>query len=192
MTIDALFRWVFGATYLNESEGTTVRIRETYEPRHDVRVRRWVIHSLLVLVTLLTPTSASRAQDATDEIERTVTAFLQPFANRNVQGFIDYFADGATVFMPSSAAGATPIRVEGKTSIAREFESLYQRLGVQPQTAGQPINPQNLLVQRYGDVAVVTFHLGTETARGRRTLVMVRTAAGWKITHLHASVFPTR
>lgn len=169
-----------------------MRKREIDEPQHDVRVRRWVIPTLLVLVALITPTTASRAQYAPDEIERTVTAFLQPFANRNVQGFIDYFVDDATVFMPSNATGASPIRVEGKTSIAREFESLYQRLGPQPQTAGRRINPQNLLVQRYGDAAVVTFHLGTPTARGRRTLVMLRTAAGWKIAHLHASDFLTR
>jgi ketosteroid isomerase-like protein len=168
-----------------------MRIGEMVESRHCIRANP-VVSTLVVLLVLVTPATKSRAQGATDEVERAVTAFLQPFANRNVPGFIDYFVNDATVFMPSNEAGASPIRVEGKTSIAREFESLFQRLGLQPQTAAPPITPQNLQVQRYGDVAVVTFHLGTERARGRRTLVMLRTAAGWKITHLHASNFPTR
>jgi ketosteroid isomerase-like protein len=168
-----------------------MRIGEMHKSRHGIRVNP-LVSTLVMLLVLVTPAAKSRAQSATDEVERTVTAFLQLFANRNVQGFIDYFVEDATFFMPSSATGASPIRFEGKASIAREFESLYQRVGLQGQTAGRTINPQNLLVQRYGDVAVVTFHLGTEAARGRRTLVMLRTAAGWKIAHVHASDFPAK
>jgi ketosteroid isomerase-like protein len=200
--IDRQIQWVFGenerlvsagfwATVLNESGGALMRISEMNQSRHRVRVNP-LVSTLAVLLVLVAPAAKSRAQGATDEVERTVTAFLQVFANRNVQGFIDYFVEDATFFMPPSATGASPIRVEGRTSIAREFEGLYQRLGLQGQTAGRTINPQNLLVQRYGDVAVVTFHLGTETARGRRTLVMLRTAAWWKIAHVHASDFPAR
>jgi len=36
---------------------------------------------------------------------------------------------------------------------------------------------------------VVTFHLGTEAARGWRTLVLYRAGTQWRIVHLHASTF---
>ncbi len=39
-------------------------------------------------------------------------------------------------------------------------------------------------------VAVVTFHLGPDNrVLGRRMLVLVKGADGWKISHLHASNF---
>ena len=40
----------------------------------------------------------------------------------------------------------------------------------------------------FGDAALATFHLPRDTALGRRTLVLRRTGAGWKIVHLHASL----
>jgi hypothetical protein len=43
------------------------------------------------------------------------------------------------------------------------------------------------LVEEFGDTAVVTFHLGHETARQRRTLVLRRVGSNWKIVHLHGS-----
>jgi len=46
-----------------------------------------------------------------------------------------------------------------------------------------------LLIQEYDGLAVVTFHLGTDTRVSRRTLVFRRIGSDWKIVHLHASTF---
>lgn len=142
-----------------------------------------------MLVCTRATTTASELQNRSDDVERTIAAFLDPFANRDVPGFIDYFAEDATVFMPPSASGASPRRIQGKRAIATEFEQLYQRLNLEPKTQGRRIVPVDLMAQRIGDVAIVTFHLGTESARGRRTLILVHTSAGWRIAHLHASDF---
>jgi ketosteroid isomerase-like protein len=54
------------------------------------------------------------------------------------------------------------------------------------------LEPKGLRLQALGDdVVVVTFHLDTDPAvERRRTLVFVRTDAGWRIAHLHASNVP--
>jgi ketosteroid isomerase-like protein len=131
------------------------------------------------------------AQAPADEVEQVIAKFLIPFSSGNVGEFIDYFADEATLFMPPSAARASAIRVQGKAGIRREFEALF---GTDPAAGAQRpvIRPQDLTIQRLNDVAIVTFHLGTEASRGRRTFVLHRTGSGWRIAHLHASTFPAR
>ena len=140
----------------------------------------------VTLLLMIGATTAS-AQDA--EIEQVIKAFLIPFSNQNVAGFIEYFAEDATVFFP--AAQFPAMRVEGRDAIARAFSAVFNRLGL-PRATNRPtiqptIQPQDLKVQRFGDSAVVTFHLGSDTTRGRRTFVLRRASTGWRIVHLHAS-----
>ena len=143
---------------------------------------------LVVLLTSGVVTSAA-AQGGADEVERVIKDFLVPFSNRNISEFIEYFADDATAFFPSIAgpAGFPTRRVEGRAAIAREFEAAYQRVGPAAGGRGTIIQPTDLKVQRFNDFAVVTFHLGTEAMRGRRTFVLRQVDARWKIVHLHAS-----
>jgi ketosteroid isomerase-like protein len=76
-------------------------------------------------------------------------------------------------------------RIEGKQAtllwFGRFFDSLRKR-GASP-----GIQPQDLLVQDYGDVAIATFHLGSGESVGRRTVVLRRQGGEWTIAHLHAS-----
>ena len=130
------------------------------------------------------------AQSGPAEVEPVIASFLVPFSNRDVAGFIGFFADDATLFMPPTAKGASIGRVEGRPNIAREFEAMYARQAAPAPSSAALIKPQDLRVQLFGDTAVVTFHLGTDAARGRRTFVLRRTGAGWKIIHLHASTAP--
>jgi ketosteroid isomerase-like protein len=132
-------------------------------------------------------TTRAAAQSQPDDVQRVIAAFLIPFSSGNVAEFIDYFADDATVFMPPTAPGASPGRVQGKAAIAREFEALFRRIPAPPGAQRLTIRPQDLIVQRFSDFAVVTFHLGTDASRGRRTFVLRRAEQGWKIVHLHAS-----
>ena len=45
------------------------------------------------------------------------------------------------------------------------------------------------MVQSFERLAVVTFHLGTDSLRSRRTFVFNRMDDKWKIVHVHASDF---
>jgi ketosteroid isomerase-like protein len=50
------------------------------------------------------------------------------------------------------------------------------------------IQPKGMKVQMFGDFAIATFHLDDRAGLvNRRTIVMTKTPAGWKIVHLHAS-----
>ena len=125
------------------------------------------------------------AQSNTDEVEQVIKAFLVPFSNQNVAEFTEYFADDAVVFFP--AARFAPMRVEGKADIRRTFETVFKAGQPAPATVRGLIRPQDLKVQRFGDSAVVTFHLGSDSSRGRRTFVLRRVDSKWRIVHLHAS-----
>jgi hypothetical protein len=50
------------------------------------------------------------------------------------------------------------------------------------------IKPQDMKIQLFDDVAIATFHLDDRAGfLNRRTIVLNKTKAGWKIVHLHAS-----
>ena len=139
----------------------------------------------IVLLLSLTAVQA-QAQTPTDAVEQVIASFLVPFSSGNVAGFIDYFADDATLFMPPIREGVAPARVAGKAAIKTEFEALF---GTVPRAGARLIQPQDLNVQRFGDFAIVTFHLGSEASRSRRTFILRKSEPGWKIMHLHASIF---
>jgi ketosteroid isomerase-like protein len=146
---------------------------------------RSLLVSILAAAAIAGPAAHAQAPD----VEQVMKAFLVPFSNQDVPAFIDYFADDAVVFFPS--AQFAPMRVEGKANIARTFESVFKP-GRPVPPGGRPlIQPQDLKVQSFDDIAVVTFHLGTDAARGRRTFVLRRSAATWRIVHLHASSIST-
>lgn len=117
------------------------------------------------------------------DVEQVMKSFLVPFSRQDIAGFIDYFADDAVVFFPSAAFA--PMRIEGKDAIARTFARVFKP--APPATDRPLIQPQDLKVQHFGDSAIVTLHLGSDAARGRRTFVLRRDAGRWRIVHLHAS-----
>ena len=146
--------------------------------------RRRVIAGSLVAICdiVLQPGEIIGAQAPADDIGQTLQRFLVPFSNRDVAAFSPFFAEDATVFFP----GRPPSRVQGRADIARAFTDLFGP-PVLPPGSATLIQPQDLLIQRFGDIAVATFHLRSEAARGRRTFVLRRIGAEWKIAHLHAS-----
>ena len=149
---------------------------------------------LITLVLSVTPGPALKAQGR-DDIQATMQGFLVAFNNLDMSAFIAYFADDATFFnRPAPPPQTFPDRVQGKSDIQRVFQVVFEqiRAGSGRTTAPfQNIQPQGLLIQRFDDVAIVTFHLGTSVARGRRTFVLRRIGEEWKIEHLHASTFDT-
>jgi ketosteroid isomerase-like protein len=149
-----------------------------------------IAHVALVLVGVFGCAVITYAspKNRPEGVEQVINDFLVPFSSRDVAGFMAYFAEDATVFFPPSASGAPPGRVQGRANVARAFDELFKRVGVTP--GPRPtIRPLDPLVQQFGDTAIVTFHLGTDASRGRRTLVLRRIGGDWRIVHLHASDF---
>lgn len=90
---------------------------------------------------------------------------------------VDAFAEDATAFFPVVKAE----RLDGKAAIAEIF---HQYVAGSKKTN---IVPEDLRVQRRGDVAIVTFNVHNPSAVSRRTFVWRWDAGTWKIVHMHAS-----
>jgi ketosteroid isomerase-like protein len=153
--------------------------------RNDTRANPRI--SVFVAAVALTALGIAHAQpNAQKDIERVVRDFLVAFGNRDYAAFIPYFSEDATVFFPPSAAAPLG-RVQGRSEIERTFKAIFDAYPPRSNRPPTPIAPQDLLIQEYDGHAVVTFQLGSETARQRRTLALKRMGAEWKIVHLHGS-----
>jgi ketosteroid isomerase-like protein len=146
------------------------------------------MRSLVPLFAFMSWTTTVHAQSV--DVRTVIEGFLAAFGNRDFTTFMPYFSDDATVFFPPSAA-APPGRINGKSAIEQAFRTVFERYP--PRSAGQrpPIAPKELLVEHVDNVAIVTFELGSGTARQRRTLVLRRMDGVWKIVHLHGSASGT-
>jgi ketosteroid isomerase-like protein len=154
--------------------------------RRNCTLTNTVIGVLAVAVALSVLGVARAQPNPQKDVERVIRDFLVAFSNRDFAVFVPYFSEDATVFFPPSTAAPLG-RVQGRSEIARTFKTIFDayppRTGRQP----TPIAPQDLLIQELDGHAVVTFQLGSETARQRRTFVLKRTGDEWKIVHLHGS-----
>ena len=154
-----------------------------------MRVACLAVSALFVLVTLL-PVSEAAASEA--DVRETVAAFLDAFERGDIEAMEAAFAEDAVTFprVVMSGAGQPGIdpadyrRVRGIDPQMRALVDAF-RAGDAPPPYLQ-LEPRDLLIQLFGDVAVVTFHLeGSRLAR--RTFVLAKTGSAWKIVHLHAS-----
>ena len=151
---------------------------------------------LVVLVTSLAGAAIATAaiharHQSTPAVEGVVIQFLTAFANRDFERFVPFFSEDATMFFPPSAAAPTG-RVRGRNEIEQTFKTIFAKYPPRSPGSATAIRPLDLLVEDFDDVAVVTFHLGSEAARQRRTLVLRRLAGDWKIVHLHGSASATQ
>ena len=125
------------------------------------------------------------------EIEGMMNRFLAAFSNRDVDAFSSYFAEDASMFFPPSAFSPPRGLVEGRANIANEFRGLYERTGPRRPSA-PPMQPQDLRLKAFDGFAVVTFHLGNDSVRARRTFGVRRMGTDWKIVHVHSSSLETQ
>ena len=143
--------------------------------------------SVLVVALALSALAVGHGQpNPQKDIERVIRDFLIAFGNRDYAVFVPYFSEDATVFFPPSTAAPLG-RVQGRLEIERTFKTIFDAYPPRSNRPPTPIAPQDLLIQEFEGHAVVTFLLGSETARQRRTLVLRRVGAEWKIVHLHGS-----
>lgn len=152
-------------------------------------MRRTVFPALTLLA--LAPSTA-RAQDPVEpqaQVARAAEAFVDAFNDLDWDRFEQAWAEDATAFMPMPDV---PARLSGRDTIVATFKAIF---GDFPDRFDGPpylsIDPVDLRVDILGAAAVVTFHLGDEAPRSRRTLIFVRQGDEWRIAHLHASRPPT-
>lgn len=119
------------------------------------------------------------------EVARFVDSFVESFENLEWDRFRAHFSDEATVFFPAPYARE---RASGRAAVEAGFRAVFDRW--RKERPGPPyleIRPLDVMVSTYGDVYVVTFHLGEGESLSRRTLVLGKERGELKILHLHAS-----
>jgi uncharacterized protein len=119
------------------------------------------------------------------EVRDALANFIQAFNNLDWEAFRLAFADSATVFYPR----AFPERASGRTEFEKTFKTVFEQIRA-GRTAPpyMDLQPKDLAIQMFGDIAIASFHLDDRPGfLNRRTIVLNNTATGWKIVHLHAS-----
>ena len=152
----------------------------------------------LLLVSLLLDASPVLAQEpARDEadIERAVNGIVEAVENADMPGFLAFFDEDATMFHNlAQSSGTAPRRLQGRTDIERSMRGVFDQLKENSGRTTGPyvqIEPLDRLIQTFDQFAVVSFHLGSEPAISRRTLVFRKVASAWKVVHLHGSTLQT-
>jgi ketosteroid isomerase-like protein len=146
----------------------------------------------LGLVLTAAPVAATSQDDAASA-EAALRAFLRNFANCDLPAMEAAFAPDATSFdaVTASAGGTLPTiagmkRHPGMPPTMRRIAEQLAK-----ERPGPPYHRPDLIddlqVQLVGDVAICSFHFDSPKRLGRRTIVLVRRAAVWRIQHLHAS-----
>jgi len=142
---------------------------------------------LYLFLLLLSRASLAQTVSASPEMEvrASLVHFIHSFENLDWEDFRTAFDDNATVFYPR----AFPERATGRAEFEKTFKIVFEQI-----RAGKTappymhIEPRDLAIQMLGDTALATFHLDDRAGFvNRRTVVLHKTAAGWRIVHLHAS-----
>ncbi len=129
--------------------------------------------ALITALLFAAACATARHEDAGDAMR----AWMDALNALDEARIVDAFAEDATAFFPVVKAE----RVDGKAAIAAVFHDYVAG------SRKTNIVPEDLRVQQFGDVAVVTFNVHNPSAVSRRTFVWRRDAHGWRIVHLHAS-----
>jgi hypothetical protein len=93
-----------------------------------------------------------------------------------------------TMLRCSTRAGSPVVRM-GAPNLRLIFSKFLRRfVEVENSPHTMDLQPHNLYIQRFGDIAIATFHLDDRPGvLNRRTIVLHRMGDRWKIVHLHAS-----
>jgi ketosteroid isomerase-like protein len=146
-----------------------------------------MIPRFAVTLALLLPVvfGQSQPRPADPDVRAALAHFIRAFDDLDWENFRLAFDDSATVFYPR----AMPQRANGRGEFEKAFKSVFQLIrGAKTAPPYMDIQPKDLRIQLFGDVAIATFHLDDRPGfLNRRTIVLNKTEKGWKIVHLHAS-----
>jgi ketosteroid isomerase-like protein len=146
-----------------------------------------------VAVLLAGLSGTVRAQEP--DVRQLMTAFITALQNLDWPAFRECWAEKPVMYGPENST-----RDEGPTfesAWKEQFQRMREAAAARGAT-GAPytkIDPQDMRIDfPTPTVAVVTFHLANSSrtsprgaVTGRRMLVVVKTAMGWKITHMNNS-----
>lgn len=150
-----------------------------------------VLLFILVLPGIVSPQSSSQ-QNAGGPVE-TVKTFVAALENADLDAIVGTFSENATMFMP---VPLVPKRLTGRQEIRDAFAPLLDNIrAAKTAPPYMTLTPQDLAVQEFGTIAIVTFHLGSPasdkpdamTSFSRRTFVLQQFNGKWLIVHMHAS-----
>lgn len=120
------------------------------------------------------------------EVERTFERFIHAFNDLDWETFSELLSPEVSLFNPQTSTTLILHRLDGKDQVATSFQRVFD--AARSSGDGPNISPHNVRIQHLPDAAIVTFEFPREGGSfGRRTLVFIKTAAGWKLVHLHAS-----
>ena len=152
-------------------------------------MRRLLFAALILLaISIATPIAAQSSTRCVTPREACAffDTYLAAFNQRDWTAFRATLADDITVMFDSPVLSE---RQDGILAVEKAFSRVFPPADRRPNKLPPPLQPENLLVQDLGDVVIVSFHLRAPKEVARRTVVMHRTAAGWRVVHIDASSF---
>jgi ketosteroid isomerase-like protein len=127
----------------------------------------------------------SKSARERQEVRDALASFVVAFDDLDWETFRLAFSDDATVFYPR----AFPERANGRAEFEKTFKVVFDQIrGNKAKSPYMDLQPKDMRIQTFGNVAIATFHLDDRAGfLNRRTIVLNKTDHGWKIVHLHAS-----
>jgi ketosteroid isomerase-like protein len=121
--------------------------------------------------------------DGNADVRETLDRFLRAVESRELERITSFFEEDAQMFSP---LGTYPARLDGRTAVMDQFKAISEALKQMPTPLR--IDPQELVVREFGDVALMTFHLKLPGPLHRRSFVLRKRDGRWRIAHIHASI----
>lgn len=117
-----------------------------------------------------------------------VDSFFTALNQRDWPAFRLTLDDSISIFLEEPAP---PERFDGRAPAERLFARIFPAPGGPRAPLPPPIVPLHLRAQDFGAVVLISFEIARPKAIARRTLVLHRTADGWRIVHIHGSARAT-
>jgi ketosteroid isomerase-like protein len=121
----------------------------------------------------------------TEQALATLNQFLEAVMSQQHDRIMAFFNEDAQMFSPMGTYAA---RLDGRGAIAKQFESILELIKGQP-GGNLKIEPHDVDARELApNAALITFHLRLPGPLHRRSFLMTKTASGWRIAHIHASI----
>ena len=117
------------------------------------------------------------------DVRETLDGFFRSVESRDLDRITPYFEEDAQMFSP---LGTYPARLDGRAAVMEQFRAISEALKQMPTPIR--IDPQEMVVREFGDIALVTFHLKLPGPLHRRSFILRKRDGRWRIAHIHASI----
>jgi ketosteroid isomerase-like protein len=117
------------------------------------------------------------------QVRETLDGFFRAVESRELDRIAPFFEEDAQMFSP---LGTYPARLDGRAAVMEQFKAIGEALKQMPTPIR--IDPQELIVREFGEIALVTFHLKLPGPLHRRSFILRKRDGRWHIAHIHASI----